>query len=65
MNLKRFANLKEKKVVKQNNLKVVQDNVVKTTAKLEEEVKSLTAVAGKDGISLLDDNGNLYMINNY
>lgn len=36
----------------------VGDFVVTTTSKLNEQVKSLTKTAGKDGISLLDDNGN-------
>lgn len=36
----------------------VDDFVVTTTSKLNEQVKSLTKTVGKDGISLLDDNGN-------
>ena len=36
----------------------VDDFVVGTTSKLNEQVKSLTKTVGKDGISLLDDNGN-------
>ena len=34
------------------------DGLIETTAKLEDQVKSLTAVNGKMGISLLDANGN-------
>ena len=36
----------------------VDDFVVTTTSKLNEQVKNLTRTVGKDGISLLDDNGN-------
>ena len=36
----------------------VDDFVVSTTSKLNEQVKDLTKTVGKDGISLLDDNGN-------
>lgn len=36
----------------------VDDFVVGTTSKLNAEVMKLTKTAGKDGISLLDDNGN-------
>lgn len=36
----------------------VDDFVVTTSSKLNDQVKQLTKVAGKDGISLLDDNGN-------
>ena len=36
----------------------VDDYVVTTASKLNEQVKSLTKTVGKDGISLLDDNGN-------
>lgn len=36
----------------------VDDFVVTTTSKLNEQVKDLTKTVGKDGISLLDDNGN-------
>lgn len=34
------------------------DGLVETTSKLNENVKSLTAVNGKAGVSLLDENGN-------
>ena len=34
------------------------DFVVGTVSKLNEQVKRLTKTAGKDGVSLLDDNGN-------
>lgn len=34
------------------------EGLIETTAKLEEQVKSLTAVNGKMGVSLLDANGN-------
>ena len=36
----------------------VDDFVVTTASKLNDQVKSLTKTVGKDGISLLDDNGN-------
>lgn len=36
----------------------VEDFVVTTSSKLNDEVKKLTKTVGKDGISLLDDNGN-------
>lgn len=34
------------------------EGLIETTSKLEDKVKSLTAINGKKGISLLDDNGN-------
>ena len=36
----------------------VDDFVVTTSSKLNDQVKTLTKTVGKDGISLLDDNGN-------